>query len=67
MTSLAADEDLEIRIFIDHFLVEVFVNNRQSMVAEYAAYAGNTALYGITVGAATVAKTVEVWELRMNN
>ncbi|MEY2846989.1 MAG: Sucrose-6-phosphate hydrolase, partial [Chloroflexota bacterium] len=67
MTSLTEDEDLEMRIFIDHFLVEVFVNDRQSMVAEYADYAGNTALYGITVGAATVVKTVEVWELKIEN
>ncbi|MFM7677862.1 MAG: glycoside hydrolase family 32 protein [Roseiflexaceae bacterium] len=67
LMSLAVDEDLEMRIFIDQFLVEVFVNNRQSMVAEYTNDAGNTALYGITVGAATVATTVEVWELRIEN
>lgn len=67
LAPLPADEDVEIRIFIDHFLVEVFVNNRQSMVAEYAAYAGNTALYGITVGATTIVKTLEVWELKIEN
>jgi sucrose-6-phosphate hydrolase SacC (GH32 family) len=67
MTSLTVDEDLEVRIFIDHFLIEIFVNNRQTMVAEYADYAGHTALFGITVGAATVVKTVEVWKLQPTN
>jgi hypothetical protein len=46
-------------------VVEVFVNDRQSMVAEYAAYAGHTTLYGITVGAPTIVKTLEVWRLEM--
>ena len=63
ITSLAADEDLEIRIFIDNFLVEVFVNDRQTMVAEYADYAGHTALFGVTVGAATMLKTLEVYKI----
>jgi beta-fructofuranosidase len=63
MMSLAADENLEVRIFIDNFLVEIFVNDRQSMVAEYADYAGHTALFGITVGAATVVKTIEVYQI----
>jgi beta-fructofuranosidase len=63
MMSLAADENLEVRIFIDNFLVEIFVNNRQTMVAEYADYAGHTALFGITVGAATVVKTIEVYQI----
>ena len=64
INSLAADEDLEIRIFIDNFLVEVFINDRQSIVAEYEAYAGHTALFGITVGAATMLKTLEVWQIK---
>lgn len=63
MTNLATDENLVVRIFIDHFLVEVFVNDRQSMVAEYADYAGHTALFGITVGATTIIKTLEVWQI----
>ena len=67
MTSLAPDEDLELRIFIDHFLVEVFVNDRQSMVAEYPAYVGHTALYGITVGAPTVIKMLDVWQMAATN
>jgi len=67
MTSLAPDEDLELRIFIDHFLVEVFVNDRQSMVAEYPAYVGHTALYGITVGAPTVVKMLDVWQMAATN
>jgi sucrose-6-phosphate hydrolase SacC (GH32 family) len=67
MTSLAPDEDLELRIFIDHFLVEVFVNDRQSMVAEYPAYVGHTALYGITVGVPTVVKMLDVWQMAATN
>jgi hypothetical protein len=63
MTGLAADENLEVRIFIDNFLVEIFVNHRQTMVAEYPDYAGHTALFGITVGAASVVKTLEVYKI----
>ena len=66
ITRLAADEDLEVRIFIDNFLVEVCVNDRQSMVAEYADYAGHTALFGITVGATTVVKTIEVYKIEIS-
>jgi sucrose-6-phosphate hydrolase SacC (GH32 family) len=63
VTQLPADEDVEIRIFIDAFLVEIFVNNRQHMVAEYPDYAGHTTLYGITVGAPTTIQSLEVWQL----
>jgi beta-fructofuranosidase len=63
VAQLPSDEDVEIRIFVDAFLVEVFVNNRQSMVAEYPEYAGHTALYGFTVGAPTTIHTLEVWQL----
>jgi hypothetical protein len=52
-----------VRIFIDNFLVEIFVNNRQSMVAEYPDYAGHTALFGITVGAEMVVKTIDVYKI----
>ncbi len=63
VAQLPADEDIEIRIFIDAFLVEVFVNDRQHMVAEYAEHAGHTALYGITIGAPTIIQSLEVWHL----
>ena len=63
VAQLPIDEDIEIRIFVDAFLVEVFVNNRQHLVAEYPAYAGHTALYGITVGAPTQLKSLEVWQM----
>ena len=63
MTQLDGDEDVEIRIFIDAFVVEIFVNNRQTMVAEHPAYAGQTALYGITIGAPTTLTSLEVWQM----
>ena len=63
MTQLDTDEDVEIRIFIDAYVVEIFVNNRQTMVAEYPADAGQTALYGITIGAPTTLTSLEVWQM----
>jgi sucrose-6-phosphate hydrolase SacC (GH32 family) len=63
VAQLDADEDVEIRIFIDAFVVEIFVNNRQTMVAEHPAYAGQTALYGITIGAPTTLTSLEVWQM----
>ena len=60
-------EDVELRIFIDKYLVEVFANDRQAMIAAYLDFRGKTGLDAYTFGAPTTIKTVEVWKLRATN
>lgn len=67
LTDLPANEDVELRIFVDRHLVEVFVNDRQAMVAHYPNYDGKTEFVGFTVGAPTTLKRVETWKIRPTN
>ena len=48
-----------LRIFIDKYLVEVFANDRQAMIASYADYGGKPDLNVVTVGAPTTLKKIE--------
>ena len=67
IASLPKGEDVDLRIFIDKFLVEVFVNDRQAILAEYADYRDKPALNAFTIGAATTLKKVEIWKLKATN
>lgn len=67
LAELAPDEDVELRIFVDKYLVEVFANDRQALVAAYFGSRKNLALSGFTVGAPTLLKSVEIWKLRPTN
>ena len=62
-----AGEDIELRIFVDKYLVEVFVNDRQAIVASHADYHGKPDLNAFTVGAPTTLKSVEIWKLHPTN
>ena len=67
VADLPADEDLELRIFIDKYLVEVFVNDRQAVVAAYMDYQAANGLHGYTFGIATTIKKIEIWRLKSTN
>lgn len=67
VSDLPEGEDLDLRIFVDKYLVEVFVNDRQAVVASYADYKGRAALNGFTVGKSTTLKKVEIWKLKPTN
>jgi len=67
VTDLTLDEDLELRIFIDKYLVEVFANDRQAVVAAHMDYAVANGLVAYTFGAPTTIKLVEIWRLRPTN
>lgn len=56
VADLAADEDVELRIFIDKYLVEVFVNGRQAVIAAYMGYKAAPGLNLYTYGGATTIK-----------
>ncbi len=61
---LPEDEDVELRVFVDRYLVEVFANSRQAVVAAPMDYAGNTGLDAFTVGATTKLTRLELWKLK---
>jgi sucrose-6-phosphate hydrolase SacC (GH32 family) len=67
IADLPKGQPVELRIFIDKYLVEVFANDRQAMVASFAEYAGKPDLQAFTIGAPTTLKTIEIWKLRPAN
>lgn len=67
VADLPEDEDLMLRIFIDKYLVEVFVNDRQAVVAAHMDYAAANGLNAYTFGGPTMIKKLEVWKMRATN
>jgi sucrose-6-phosphate hydrolase SacC (GH32 family) len=67
VSGLAEGEDVELRIYIDKYLVEVFANNRQAMIAAHMDYSGKNGLNAYSFGDATTIKTLEIWKLRATN
>jgi hypothetical protein len=67
VADLPEGEDVELRIFIDRYLVEVFANDRQALVAAYLDGAGGSGLDAFTVGASTTIERLDVWRLRSTN
>ncbi|MCU0706869.1 MAG: GH32 C-terminal domain-containing protein [Pirellula sp.] len=64
VADLPDGEDVEFRIFIDNYLVEVFVNDRQSLVSAYFGDRTHRAVDAFTVGATTVVQSIEAWPLQ---
>jgi sucrose-6-phosphate hydrolase SacC (GH32 family) len=58
---------VELRIFMDKYLVEVFVNDRQAMVAAHMDYRGKTGLDAYSFARPTTLKSVEIWKLKPTN
>ena len=67
VSELPTGEDITLRVFIDKNLVEVFVNDRQAVVASIADTQGQTDLSAFTVGRSTTLKQLEMWKLKPTN
>ena len=67
VSDLPQDEDVEICIFIDKYLVEVFVNDRQAAVAVHMDRTSGTHMRGYSFVNPTVFSKVEIWKLRPSN
>jgi beta-fructofuranosidase len=67
VSSLPAGEDLDVRVFIDKYLVEVFVNGRQAMIAAHLNYKDGTGLNGYSFGDPVAVRKIETWKLRPAN
>ena len=64
---LPAGEDVELRIFVDKYVVEVFANDRQAVVAACEEYDKANQLVGYTFGASTKIREVKIWRLKATN
>jgi sucrose-6-phosphate hydrolase SacC (GH32 family) len=64
---LPSVEDVEIRIFIDKYLIEVFANNRRAVVGACMDYKKYNGLYGYTYGHSTTIKEVKIWKIKPTN
>ena len=64
---LPKGEDIDLRIFVDRYVVEVFVNDRQAVIANHADYQNKLDLIGFTVGASTIIKQVDLWKIKPTN
>jgi beta-fructofuranosidase len=67
ISDLPNGEDVELRIFIDKYLVEVFANDRQAVVASHADYSGKQDLNAFTIGEPTTIRKLEIWKIRPTN
>jgi len=67
ISQLGKDENLEIRIFIDKYLVEVFIGERTTLVGSYLGNTLSHRLDGFTVGRSTRITSLETWKLKPTN
>jgi len=67
LASLSPGEPVELRIFVDRYLVEVFVNDRQALVAAFDDWAGKPEVTAFSVGGPTTFSSVETWTLEPTN
>ncbi|MCC6234635.1 MAG: glycoside hydrolase family 32 protein, partial [Verrucomicrobiales bacterium] len=67
IAELPAGEDVDLRIFVDRYVVEVFVNDRQAILAAHLDSGGKGTLSAFSVGAPTTLKTVQWWKMRPTN
>lgn len=73
VSELPEGEDLEINIFIDKYLVELFFNSKQAALTVFMDYKGGKELRGYAFGrnranvGATVIKSITIWSLKPTN
>lgn len=67
VNELDEGEDLVLRIFVDKYLVEVFVNDRQAVASAYMDYQSASHLRPYSFHAPTIFRKVEIWRLRATN
>jgi len=64
VADLPPGEDVELRIFVDKCLVEVFANDRQAVLAAHMDWQGKPGLDAWTFGGPTTIKKLELWQLK---
>ncbi|MCY4021793.1 MAG: glycoside hydrolase family 32 protein [Chloroflexi bacterium] len=66
-SELDEGEELVLRIFLDKYLVEVFVNDRQAVASAYTDYQSVSYLRPYSFHESTIFRKVEIWRLRASN
>jgi sucrose-6-phosphate hydrolase SacC (GH32 family) len=64
VAELPAGEDFELRIYVDRYVVEVFANDRQAMIAAHHDYKGHPDVTAFSVGAPMTLQRVERWKIK---
>tara|TARA_R110002049_G_scaffold4601_5_gene32270 strand:- start:384020 stop:387067 length:3048 start_codon:yes stop_codon:yes gene_type:complete len=67
VADLPIDEDVQLRIFVDRYLVEVFINGRQALYAANMDWQSGHDLYATTFGADTTFDKIQIHRLRPCN
>ena len=67
IAELPAGDDVALHIFIDKYLVEVFANERQSIITSHMDYLNKPEINAFTVGAPVTVKKIEIWKLKATN
>ncbi len=67
LADLSPGADIELRIFIDKYLVEVFANDQQALLTEHAEYRGKPDIHAFSVGVPLTLKQVAIWKLKPTN
>ncbi len=67
LPDVAIGEDISCGNFFSIYLVEVFANDRQAVVAAHLDYHRANGLRAYTFGAPTTIKTVDIWKLKPTN
>jgi len=67
VADLPTGEDMELRIFIDKYLVEVFVNGRQAVVAAHMDWQSEKGIDGFSFGEETLIDRLDIWKLNPTN
>ena len=67
VADLPPDEDVELRVFIDKYIVEVFVNDRQAVIESDMEYTVGRGLDAYTWGAPTTFRSIEIWRMNPSN
>jgi sucrose-6-phosphate hydrolase SacC (GH32 family) len=67
VSDLPSIEDVELRIFIDKYLIEVFANNRQAILTSHMDYKSTRKLMGYAFDIPVTLKSVEIWRIKATN
>ena len=67
VADLPPGQDVELRIFIDKYLVEVFAHDRQAIVAAHMDWRAASGFNACTCGAPTTITKIEIWRMKPTN
>jgi beta-fructofuranosidase len=67
VNELANDEDIELCIFVDKYIVEIFINDKQAAVNDYMDYKDFMGFYAFSAGDDMLIKELNIWKVKPTN